>query len=258
MKKFLALALFACISYHSFALSVGAMADSAYNKENYREAIDLYLQSIATEGKSSTAYYNLGNAYFRNDNLGKAVVYYERALRLDPTNADARQNLDFVRSRIQDRPEDDTPFFSTIHHKVISSFAPNTWAWLTFILFVVLVGAAALYLFSHNIALRKTGFFGGIVLMCVFVYTLLVSFDAATISQSHESAVVIVPNTQLSSAPRASRTSSDKVVTIHEGTKVEIVDSVATPDDPISPQWFEVKINNGTRAWLRAVDVERI
>ncbi|MDE6468064.1 MAG: SH3 domain-containing protein, partial [Muribaculaceae bacterium] len=54
------------------------------------------------------------------------------------------------------------------------------------------------------------------------------------------------------------RGTSDKVVTIHEGTRVQIIDSVATPDDPVSPRWYNVKINNGTKAWLRASDVERI
>ena len=75
---------------------------------------------------------------------------------------------------------------------------------------------------------------------------------------THDDAVVIVPSTQLTSVPRAAKTSSDKVVTIHEGTKVEIIDSVATPDDPVSPMWYNVKINNNTKAWLRSADVERI
>ena len=258
MKQILAISLFVCISLHMAATTIGSRADSAYNKENYREAIELYRQSIELEGKSSTAYYNLGNAYFRNDNLGMAVLNYERALRLDPTNSDARQNLEFVRSRIQDRPEDDTTFFSTIHNKVVSAFTPDTWAWLAFAIFVLLAGAVALYIFSNEIVLRKAGFFGGLVLLFVFAYSLFVAADAAGTAQSHESAVVTAPSTQLSSAPRAAKTASDKVVTIHEGTKVEIVDSVATPDDPASPKWYEVKINNNTRAWLRAIDVERI
>lgn len=259
MKKFLTLAIIICaIAFRAAALTVGQQADSAYNKENYREAIALYLQSVSEEGKSSTAYYNLGNAYFRNDNLGKAVLSYERALKLDPANKDARQNLDFVKSRIQDRPEDDTSFFTALHRSTVSTFHPDTWAWIAFAVFLLLAGSAALYMFSNNVLLRKTGFFGGAVLLFIFIYVLTVAADAAATARSHESAVVITPSTQLSSAPRAARTSSDKVVTIHEGTRVEIIDSVATPDDPVSPKWYEVKINNSTRAWLRASDVERI
>ena len=258
MKKFIILTLLASVFIHCSALTTGEEADSAYNKENYREAIELYTRSIAEDGMSANAYYNLGNAYFRNDNLGKAVVSYERALKLDPTDADARQNLEFVRSRIQDKPEDDTAFFARLHRSVMHTLKPDTWAWTAFGIFVLLMGAIALYIFSRNVPARKSGFFGGIVLLVLFVYTLATAYDSMASARSHESAVVTTPSTQLSSTPRASRTASDKVVPIHEGTKVEIVDSVATPDDPVSPKWYNVKINNGTKAWLRASDVERI
>ncbi len=258
MKIFLSIVLAVASSVSAFALSVGQQADSAYNKENYRLAIELYNQSIAQEGKSSTAYYNLGNAYFRNDNLGKAVVSYERALKLNPANADARQNLEFVKSRIQDRPEDDTPFIARLHASIVAACSPDAWAWIAFGIFLLVALASGCYIFSTNVTLRKTGFFGGIVLLAVFAYILAVAADAASTAKSHEDAVVIVPSTQLTSAPRAARGTSDKVVTIHEGTCVQIIDSVATPDDPVSPRWYNVKINNGTKAWLRSSDVERI
>lgn len=99
------------------AASLGEQADSAYNKEDYRSAIELYRSSIDNEGQSSDIYYNLANAYYRADKLGMAVVNYERALKLDPTNSDARANLEFVRSRIQDRPEDDSAFLSNVQDR---------------------------------------------------------------------------------------------------------------------------------------------
>ncbi|MBO4977707.1 MAG: tetratricopeptide repeat protein [Muribaculaceae bacterium] len=240
------------------AQSAAQRADSAYNKEDYRLAISLYNEDLATNGPDAQVYYNLGNAYYRNDNLGRAVLCYERSLRLDPTDADARHNLEFVRSRIQDRPEDDTSFLAALHHNILGSATANAWAWIALTLFVLFLGAAALYIFSPGVAVRKAGFFGGIVLLFVFGYSLYVAIDSAAIARSHNYAVVTAPSTILSSSPRPSRTSADRVVSIHEGTTVEIVDSVATPDDPQSPMWYNVKVNNATRAWLRASDVERI
>ena len=258
MKKIiiLLLALLSCTG--SYALSIGQQADSAYNAENYRLAIELYQKSLEEEGRSAELYYNLGNAYYRNDKPGLAVVNYERALRIDPTDEDAKANLEFVRNRIQDRPEDDTAFLSKVHNSILSGMTANGWAWTAFVIFLFLLGAIALYIFSTDVRLRKTGFFGGIVLMVLFVYTLVVASDSTTRSTTHNMAVVIVPGTQLSSTPRAARTSADKVVTIHEGTTVEVIDSVPTPDDPVSPMWYNVKINNATKAWLRAIDVEKI
>lgn len=247
----------------SFALSMAAstpavQADSAYNAEDYNRAIELYREAIAENGLSSDIYYNLGNAYYRAGLLGRAVLSYERSLRLDPTNSDARTNLDFVRSRIQDRPEDDTAFISSMHNSLMGSMTANAWAWSAFVVFLLFLGAVALYIFSTSVLLRKTGFFGGLVLLFVFLYFLLVAYDANDYATSHETAVVVVPSTQLSSVPRASKTASDRVVTIHEGTVVEIVDSISTPDDPVSPKWYNVKINNSTKAWMRSSDVERI
>lgn len=253
---FTLLLLLGSIAAH--ALTTGEQADSAYMAEDYARAIELYTRSIELNGHSSDIHYNLGNAYYRNGKLGKAVIEYERALRINPTNADARTNLEFVRSRIQDRPEDDTAFFAGVHRKIVACMTPNAWAWTAFAVFLLLMGAVALYIFSSSVSLRKTGFFGGITLIVVFAYTLAAANDSNTLACSHETAVVTAPSTQLSSTPRASRSGNDKVVTIHEGTAVEIVDSVATPDDPVSPKWYNVKINNSTKAWLRASDVERI
>ena len=81
-------------------------ADSAYAADNFSLAERLYRESIAAEGTSSTICYNLGNAYYRQGNLGMAIVNYERALKLDPTNKDARINLDFVKGKITDRQID--------------------------------------------------------------------------------------------------------------------------------------------------------
>lgn len=257
MRKFLVIILCG-ISLCANAMTIGQQADSAYNAENYKEAIELYNKSIAEEGRSSDIYYNLGNAYFRADKLGQAVLSYERALRLDPANKDARTNLEFVKNRIQDKPEDDTAFFSSLHHSIVGSMTANAWAWTAFVIFIFLMGAVALYIFSTRVELRKVGFFGGITLLVIFAYFLIIANDSAAFASDHNTAVVTVPSTQLTSAPRAPRTSSDKVVLIHEGTAVEIVDSVATPDDPQSSMWYNVKINNNTKAWLRASDVERI
>lgn len=258
MKRLLIILLGVLLTIPAYSLTIGQQADSAYNAENYSLAIKLYKQSIAEEGQSSDVYYNLGNACYRADKLGDAVINYERSLRLNPTNSDARQNLEFVKSKIQDKPEDDTAFLASLHLSIVKAMTANAWAWTAFAVFVLLMGAVALYIFSTRVEIRKAGFFGGIVLLVLFLYFLFVAYDASHLATGHNEAVVIVPSTQLTSAPRAPKSASDKVVAIHEGTKVEIIDSVATPDDPVSPMWYNVKINNNTKAWLRSSDVERI
>jgi tetratricopeptide (TPR) repeat protein len=217
-----------------------------------------YTTALNKEGSSSNLYYNIGNTYFRLNDLGHAVINYERALMVDPSNEDARTNLEFVKTKIQDKPEDDSTFLSNVHQNIIAMHSPDTWAWIAFALFVIVIGAIATYLFTTSINVRKAGFFGGIVVAIAFIYVLTVAKNAADAVDNHDQAVVIVPTTNLRSVPQTAQSKTDKVVPIHEGTKLIIVDSLATPDDPATMMWYDVKINNTTRAWVSSSDVERL
>lgn len=257
MKHIIAICLtLFCLS--ASAANLAQQADSAYNREAYADAIRLYNEAIATDGVSSNILYNLGNAYYRDNQLGKAILSYERALNLDPSNSEAAINLNFVRTRIEDAPEDDSSFLSNVHKSVVSTFSPDAWAWLALIIFIILLGTIAAYIFSNQVRVRKFGFFGAIVMLFVFLYVIVIAYQTAGAYKRHDTAVVIVPTTTLSSAPRSTRSDKEKVVPIHEGTKVEILDSLSTPDDPNVGKWYDVKINNSSRAWLNAADVERI
>ncbi|MDE6269910.1 MAG: tetratricopeptide repeat protein [Muribaculaceae bacterium] len=240
------------------AASLASQADSAYMNEKFDDAAALYERSITEEAPTADTYYNLGNAYWRAGQAGNAIINYERALRVDPSHADARTNLDFARTKIQDLPEDDSSFLSNLHRDITSIMSPNAWAVTAFVLFLAVAAMAALYIFSQSVAVRKTGFFGGIVLLCFCIYSIVVAAQTAAAPDRHDEAVVIVPTTLLSSTPKAGQSATDKVVAIHEGTKVLVVDSVSAPGPDGAELWYDVKINNSTRAWLHAKDVKRI
>ena len=173
MKQYILVLLVVIFSgASSRAASLAVSADSAYMAEDYLRAIDLYEQSLAQESRSADTYYNLANAYWRNGNAGRAIINYERALQQNPAHEDARVNLDFVRTRIQDLPEDDSSFLGNLHDGIIAWMSPDAWAWTALILFVAVAAMAALYIFAGSVLLRKTGFFGGIALLCLCVYAI--------------------------------------------------------------------------------------
>lgn len=257
--RFLILVSFVIAAFvPSMAANDAQLADSAYNKEAYTQAISLYNKALAENGRNADLYYNLGNAYYRQGNVAQAILAYERALRINPAFAEARANLSFVNSRLEDKPEDNNSLLTCAHNSVMSCMSANSWAWTAFVAFVVLCGLIALYIFSSNVLARKFGFFGGLALLVVTIYFVVVAADASSRVNDHSEAIVTVPSTLLNSVPRQPK-QTEKVVPLHEGTKVQIVDSVATPDDPKSPRWYNVRIGGGsTGAWLRATDVERI
>lgn len=240
----------------SYASNLTEQADSAYNNEDYRLAIRLYLRTINEQGFSPEVYYNLANAYYRIDDLGQAVLYYQRALNLDPSMKDARTNLEFVKTKILDRPEDNSTFLTNLHESIIAIYSPDTWAWIAFGLFALLIGSVALYIFTSNVSLRKVGFFGAIIILVITVYASIIAWQSANAYKGSNKAVVIVPTANLRTRPGENNT--DKVIPIHEGTILEITDSMTMPGESSSPKWYDVKISNSSRAWVKASDVERI
>ena len=232
-------------------------ADSAYTHEEFTKAVALYTDLLYSEGPNPEIYYNLGNAHYRAGHTAQAVLAYERALRLDPTHKDARTNLEFVNAQLEDKPADNRSFLTITHQNIVQSMGANAWAWTAFAAFALCCAALALYIFAGNVTLRKAGFFGAIILAILTIYFIVVAYDASSRRNSHDEGIVAVPGTLLNSVPRQPK-QTDKVVPLHEGTKIQIVDSVSTPDDPVSPRWYKVNIGGSSEAWVRSTDVERI
>lgn len=254
--SYIILALF--ITLPATGATLTQEADSAYMHDDFAEATRLYLQIADTEGTSSDLYYNLGNCYYRQKQLGKAILYYERALRLDPSNEEARINLDFVNSKITDEPGDRGMFISNTVNGFACKVPANTWAVIAIVSFILLLGAIALYVFMSDVRMRKTGFFGAIILLIICVLANIFASIATRYSTSSDTAVVIEPSTLLSTSPRAPKDRSEEAVLLHEGTTVEILDSVSTKTDSVTVKWYDVKVDNSTRAWIRGTDIERI
>lgn len=258
MKKIVTLLIIALAALTAQAASLAEQGDSAYTADDFQRAAELYTKAAETEGTSSALFYNLGNTYYRMGQLGKAVLNYERALKLDPANEDARTNLAFVNSRIIDRPGDRGSVMSKIVDDTVSSAHSNTWSWLAIGCFTLLLGAIAVYIFSDNVALRKVSFFGGLALLALTIAGIILAVIAADKATTTERAVVIAPSTQLSTSPRQPKDKTEQAILLHEGTVVEIIDSVATPADTVNPVWLDVRVDNANRAWISKSDTERI
>lgn len=234
------------------------MADSAYSSDDFATAAQLYTEAIDSLGTSSELYYNLGNTYYRMGKPGKAVASYERALRLDPTNRDARTNLDFVNSRLIDRPGERGTLFGNMLDKAALTLHSNTWAWLALGAFIIFLGAVALYLFCPVVAWRKVGFFGGFAVLALTVVAALLAIRNASICSATDRAVITVPSTILSTSPRTPRDRSEEAILLHEGTTMQVIDSVSSRTDSVKTVWVDVQIDNSHRAWIRRDAIEMI
>ncbi len=233
-------------------------ADSAYMRDDFGSALSLYLDIANNHGTSAPLYYNIANCYYRLGQPGKAIVYYERALRLDPSDRDTRDNLDFVNSRITDEPGDRGMFITKTVNAIATRIGANTWATIAIVSFVLMLICVALYVLPSAVVIRKIGFFGafGMIFICV-VANILASI-ATSYSTDHDEAIVVVPASMLSTSPRTPKDRSEEALLLHEGTKVQILDSVTTRNDSVAVKWFDVRVDNEHRAWAKGSDIERI
>ena len=238
------------------AASDNAVADSlwiagaaAYGEEDWAGAEKAW-EGIADMGlESADLYFNIGNACFRQDDLAHSILNYERALRLDPSHSDARFNLEFTRSMLQDKIESVPEFFLSVWMRNLSRLMPSdVWAGIGIGLFALTLALALLFLLGHSRAARMSGFVCGVVslLLCIFSISMAARQRADYFRE--DSAIVVRAVSPVKSSP--SSDSSKDLFILHEGTKVKLIDSVG--------DWRNIELPDGRQGWIAASDVELI
>lgn len=230
-------------------------ANQAYKQELYNEALKLYLQEAEKTGVSSALYCNIGDTYYRLKDNVHAVLYYERALLLDPSNSDARFNLEFVRGKMQLPDDAGDSWFSNWVDQTVSRLSSNAWAVIAIITFLLFLAGVVAYLFMDNVLIRKIGFFGGAVLIVASILANLAAFHVYHKATGGNGAIIMPENVTLSTAPREPRDKEEVAFRLQQGTRVEIIDSIA---DKTHGKWLQVSTAGGHKAWINAKDVEVI
>lgn len=217
----------------------------------------------STQLKTAPEYYNAANAAAESGDLGTAILYYSRAARLDPGNKLIRNNLDYFASKVEDSnraelrgrkvsvaPDPET-FFVTAHRMIAVDVSSNVWAVWAAVCFMALLGCIAVYLFCSDILLRKTGFFGGFILLCLSIMFLVFSFMSADAFESHDRAVLMAYKTQLLIEP----SSDAKPATnqLCQGTRFDIIAEETAVDG--TPTWYKVRLNSSLEGWIPASSV---
>ena len=225
-----------------------AEADSAYVRGQYQQAINDY-EELLKQGASADLYYNLGNAYYRTENIPEAVLNYERALLLSPGDRDIRFNLQIARSKTFDKivPESEM-FFVTWYRSLVSMMSVDGWARTALVALALTIILLLVYLFSEKIWLRKTGFFGGVALLVLFVVANIFAWQQKQELLHRKGAIIFAPAVTVKSTPAANGTD---LFILHEGTKVDITDGSMK-------DWKEIRIADGKEGWIETKQIKVI
>jgi hypothetical protein len=224
-------------------------ADQLYEKEKYEEAAAAYQQIIDNEGTAAELYYNLGNCYYKLDDIPQAILNYERALRIDPSDEDTRTNLALARSKTSDKVTPPSEmFFITWWKDLCNSLSINTWTTMAVVGFVLMLLGILAYMFLSNLTFRKIGIYSAIVLFFAVVLANLCALSQHLMTRSHTDGIIFKSAVTVKSSP--SESSTDLFI-VHAGSKVEILDN--TMQD-----WLEVKLEEGKQGWIPSNTLEVI
>lgn len=223
-------------------------ADSAYVQEHYQKAAQQYEQ-LLKKGVSAELYYNLGNCYYRMDNITLAVLNYERALLLSPGDKDIRFNLQMARSKTIDKivPESEM-FFVTWYRSLVNLMSVDGWARMALISLVAAIILALAYLFANPVWLRKLGFFGGLFFVIIFLMSNLFAWQQKKAFVYRSGAIIMRSAVNVKSTP--SKNGTDLFI-LHEGTKVNITDATMRG-------WKKIRVADGKEGWLETKEIEII
>lgn len=240
-------------------------ADSAYLAGKYQEAIAGYNEVAKTYGVSAALLFNLGNAYLQEQDYGNAMLCYQKAKKLDPGNKRINENLRYLSGKVEDankaeqkgkrkKVTEDTPnFFQNIHSSVAQNTSSNAWAGWAAAFFLLFSGCVALYLFTSNVLLRKTGFFGGFILLGFSMIFLVCAYTGAAEAENHDYGVVMSFKTSLMTEPAQSNKPESNEGVLTRGTKIRIISEETDAEGNVN--WYKVRLNSEYIGWVEAKDI---
>ncbi|MBP3710941.1 MAG: tetratricopeptide repeat protein [Bacteroidaceae bacterium] len=234
------IAFFSLLTQAASLSETKTLADSAYVQGNYEKAVKLY-GKLAEQTPTADVCYNLGCAYYRIDDIAHSVLWFERALKLDPSNKDVLFNLELARTKTIDKivPQHEFILF-TYFRSMTNWFSLRTWTIVGLLSFVLMLTTLLLFWGAGSIFMRKVAFSSAVFLLLVSILSNVCALQQKNFKQVHTSGIITTPAVTVKSTPAEN---GNDLFVLHEGSKVEILDSSLK-------EWCEVTIADGKQGWI--------
>lgn len=222
-------------------------ANKLYQEGDFQQAAELYSSLIEEDYYSEELFYNLGSTYYRLNRHAEAILYYEKALKLNPNESNYLHNLAIVNSKINSDTEKNPEFFLNKWWGNLTSFASASgWSVLALFLFWTGIAGGLIWLFANKRRHKKLGFFLGTILVFASILPFLMANGRANTLSSSKAGIIMESGITLKAAPE-----SDVVVEeMKAGTKVKLVDVIG--------EWEKVELPNGEIGWLHRDNIGKI
>ena len=243
------LSIILCFSQLAFSqMSEVKQANDLYAKGDYTNAAKQYEKILSRDGVAPEIYYNLGNAYYKSNEIGHSILNYERALRLSPSFDDARFNLELAQQKVVDNIVPSPTFFiGRWIQNLIKLLTSNQWLIISVGVFILCLISVFLFIFGTSRVTRKISFYFAMVLVGITFFSLIFSGVRKGQMYNHKEAIVMSGVISVKSSPDKSGTD---LFQLHEGAKVSIKSTLGS--------WTEIKLSNGGIGWVEQVNIEKI
>lgn len=221
-------------------------ANEMYKQQNYEKAIEYYKTLEKYNLISSELFYNLGNSYYKLNKVGPSIYYYEKALKLNPLNKDVQNNLVFARRLALDNIEElPKTVFQKLNSRYLQKLSYNQWAIVSIVFCALGSLLFLLFYFSNQPRSKRTFFVTSLISFLFLIISLTITYNQFSYFKNNKVAIVFAEETEVRNAPSLN---SEEVFTLHEGTKVIVLDTI---DD-----WKKIKIADGKIGWIIANDIQ--
>lgn len=223
-------------------------ANQYYNQGKFEEAIDNYMQILASGEESSSLFYNLANAHYKLNHVPESIYYYEKSLALNPENEDATNNLAFANQMTIDAI---TPLPKTwiqnFSNTITTIFSPNTWAILSILGVFFFVISFLLYYFSEKTGIKRIFFTAMLATLIFTIGTYFIADFHWKNTQNEKFAIIFDKNIRVLSEPN---NHSNELFLLHEGTKIKVLESLNS--------WVKIKLADGKTGWINENSIKII
>lgn len=221
-------------------------ANALYNQEKFAEAIDKYQSIVDANLQSPELYYNLGNAHYKLNHVAPSIYYYEKALQLSPNDKDIENNLAFARNMTIDAI-DKVPEvgFSRLINSIVNLLHRDTWAKIAIGAVILFVLLFLTFHFSYSTAKKRIAFVSSLVSLLMVFFAITMAFKKDQLNRKNNPAIVFVQESRVQIEPNKS---SEELFRLHEGTKVQVLDS----DDG----WHKIELSDKSVGWMSKEDIK--
>jgi tetratricopeptide (TPR) repeat protein len=211
-----------------------------YTASNYQEALNEWMDIYNTGYRSAELDYNIGNAYFKLNNVPGAILFFERARLLKPADSNINYNLQISRSLVVDKFEEIPELFFVRWFDLLSLLlSANIWAVISIISFVLFLVLLSVYIYSSRYRIKVMGFWAALLFLILSASSLAFTVRNRSLVYDNKQAVIFAPSVNGKSSPDNSGTD---LFILHEGSKVTIEDNVG--------EWYEIKLSDGNKGWV--------